>query len=125
MKQIVIFAVALVLIAGTVFLFKGSGKGLGAPISSNPSLGSNTSSTVGSIVTTIFSRKSGAQYRAISNFGAKDIYVSATTTNFVAGTGLLIRSSSTVILSGDSLIDGPLYAVTAVAGTTTLSLLEL
>lgn len=124
MNKYIVGAVVLVIVGFIALGLSFKSIPAGGPISPNLKLGTNTSSTVGSVVKTLFTW-SGPQLRSISNVGSGDVYLSATTTSFVAGTGLFVKASSTLVLSGDDLIQGNLYAVTAVGATTTLALFEM
>jgi hypothetical protein len=94
----------------------------GFPISANPKLGSNIFKNVSTTVAVkVFSVNSGAQYRACTNTGGGDLTLSATTTGLTYGTGFVLRASSSVTFSGDSLFTGDIY----VTGTSTVGCLEI
>lgn len=125
MKITTTIAIILILIAliGMGYAITKTNNLSGMPISGNLALGSNASSTVGLTAKLVLAGASNAQLRTISNVGAFDVWLSATTTNLVANTGLWIKASSSQIFAGDNLYTGNWYAIGT--GTTTLSILEI
>ena len=121
MKQVLLVAGVVLAILAVVFLLPdGDGK-LGV-ISSHPSLGLNTSTTVGATAIQFLTVKSDAQLRRCYNTGVGDVTYGATTTQLVAGkSGDVIKASSSLILEGDSLWTGDLWGVTSVNATTVMA----
>ncbi len=120
MKNIAIIVLVLVVI-GLGFAFTNrESQTLGQAIPPNLALGVNSNVTATTTVKLILADKSSGKLRVLSNVGIYDFYYSATTTNLAVGAGALLRPSSTIVMSGDSLYTGILYGIAA--GTTTIGI---
>ncbi len=120
---ILILAVITVGIISVVSLRDSDQNVGGNPINPRPSLGNNVTVTATTTAKLILSGGGNRQFLSISNVGAYDAWVSATTTGLAANYGLWIDASTTQIFSGDSLYTGNIYGIGT--GTTTLSILEI
>lgn len=82
----------------------------------------NSSTTVATSATVIFSNSTNAQFRTITNMGPKPIYITkkSTSTGFVAGTGQVIFASTTYEMSESlgNLWTGNIYGITESASST-------
>lgn len=125
MRTTIILIITALLIGGLVYFLKAIPNLLGGqPISSSQALGTNSSVSVTSTVRLVLAEATNAQFRSISNVGAADVWLSATTTSLSANNGFWLKASTTQVFTGDSLYVGNIYGTSTTAGTT-LSILQL